>query len=197
MPRHFDGEQTVSIRHSRIRFGWLLWLLASVLLVACQQPASLEGYDVVYFVPRNGAEEIVAPEKFSESDVMKVGITNSWQAIVDLQAQGQLKAVIIHHSMVDKVNTEQLADWFANGNVVVAGIGIKGDALAELVGMPSFYPGPWLDSDEYETPDFFYIYENRTTELTTGTGISSESFQRANVDYMLSALAGHLAESDS
>lgn len=165
--------------------------------MACQQPVSLEGYEVVYFVPRHSAEEIVAPEKFSGSDVMKVGIADSWQAIADLQAQGQLKAVIIHHSMVDKVDQEQLADWFANGNVVVAGIGIKGDALAELVGMPSLYPGPWLDSDEYETPDFFYIYENRTTELTTGTGISSESFQRANVDYMLSALAGHLVGSDS
>ncbi|MCA9998348.1 MAG: hypothetical protein KDE56_21445 [Anaerolineales bacterium] len=181
----------MSTKQTRKFYGYLL-LLGSILLFACQQSTHLDGYEVAYFAPKNGGEEIVTPEKFSESRVMKIGITSSWQAIADLQAQGQLRAVIIHYSMVDKVDAGQLADWFANDNVVVAGIGIKGDELAELVGDAAFYPGPWLRPEQYETPDFFYIYQNQKGEHMAGSAIASDSFQfaDANADYMLATLAG-------
>lgn len=111
---------------------------------------------VMLFIPSDPQtiEEKFDPEKLVELGVLDLGVTTEWQAISELAKAGQLEGLIIHHAALDKVNSDELSSWFRNDKLVLTGLGIQGDQLAEIVGMPGLFSAPsWYDHKE-----FFYTY---------------------------------------
>lgn len=118
---------------------------------------------VMYLIPDNvtEVEQKLAPELFMEASTLPFSATTEWRVISDLAAQGTLEALVIHHAALDKVDWELIRPLFNRQGLVVAGIGIPGDQLAELVGRPELFTSTWpawRDGYTYTTSAYFYIY---------------------------------------
>lgn len=99
-------------------------------------------------------EEKFKPENLVGLDILDLGVTTEWKTISELAESGQLKALIIHRAALSHVNSDELSSWFRDDGLVLTGLGIQGDALAELVDMPGLFTYPFW----YTHPEFFYTY---------------------------------------
>jgi hypothetical protein len=99
-------------------------------------------------------EEKFKPKNLVQLGILDLGVTTEWKTISELAESGQLKALIIHHAALSNVNRGELSSWFRNDRLVLTGLGIQGDVLAELVGMRGLFIYPFW----YTHPEFFYTY---------------------------------------
>ncbi len=95
--------------------------------------------NVMYFVPDSSQqiEKNLSPEEFAKIPEVKVGYTSDWKVISNLVQEGKLDALIIHEAAKDRVNLAQLREWFSHRGLVVGGVGIPVNELAEMVNIAS------------------------------------------------------------
>jgi hypothetical protein len=135
--------------------------------------------NVVYLVPANlelVEEELSPATLFSNQALMNqyeitVQAISDWNTVEHMANDKSLKVLIIHYKAQDLVNEEEIKQLFQEQSVVVAGIGIPGLTLAELVGHPSIFTSTWPSDEGYTTPYYFYVYslniEGDESELET------------------------------
>jgi hypothetical protein len=116
----------------------------------------------MYLVPEDVSlvEDSLTPESLINEATRPLGVTSRWQPISELASKQALQALIIHHAAVPDVDQAELQTLFRRQGLVVVGVGIPGDELAQLVGMPQLYTSNWSDDGftGYETSQFFHIY---------------------------------------
>ncbi|MEZ4511256.1 MAG: hypothetical protein R3C62_05230 [Chloroflexota bacterium] len=144
----------------------LIALLTSIIMIGYrthtkQSTAKAESpIEIVYLIPENvsAVEEQLAPAQLLAEAPQPVTVTSSWQTISELASAQTLKALIIHHDAVSSVKQDELKTLFLRQALVVVGIGIPGDELARLVGLPNIYTSFDDGFEGYKTSNYFYIY---------------------------------------
>lgn len=149
----------------------LFCVLASLLLAgfifsdAGNEPAgeSLPPYSpakVMFFIPedRSLLEPEVAVERLRDVAPYPVGFTSRWSEVEALARRGRLDALMIHHAALAALDWKAVQQWLQREGVVVGGLGIPGDELATLVGMPGLYDH---NMGGHTTPLYFFIYSYR------------------------------------
>lgn len=84
--------------------------------------------------------------------------SNEWQTVEFALNEGKVDALVIHHSSVDLIKWDVVQKYFEQQELVVMGLGVPGDELAELLGKPQLFTSTWSADSGYITPYFFYIY---------------------------------------
>jgi hypothetical protein len=114
--------------------------------------------DIIYLIPADETklEGLVTPNKLAKQyNTLPIGVTSDWETINQLALAGKTYGVIIHHAAVDQINLRELQYLFKRKGFVVAGIGIPGDELANLVGVSSMYNE---QMGRYLIPTYYFIY---------------------------------------
>lgn len=127
------------------------------------QSRASETSNIMYFIPEDSSliETEVLPSVFNgvESQnftyVNEVGNTSDWEVIRKLALDKELDALIIHHAVQDRVNWEEVRDWFQKENLIVAGIGMAGDELATLLGAPGLFIRQGAEEMSFD----YFIYQ--------------------------------------
>lgn len=150
------------------------------------------GNRVLYLVPfdRTLLEEQISVAQMRASNLFPVLETDSWEEVQRMAEGGNLDALIIHHAALDVVDSSVLQRWIYPGGVVVAGVDIPGDTLAEVIGWPSLYD-PAMGT--YSGADFFFVY----SVDDDGTHSTTDSIaDAAGVSRMLAVIAEHLSRGE-
>jgi hypothetical protein len=115
---------------------------------------------VLFFIPEDQTllEPEVAVERLRDAAPYPVGFTPRWSEVEALASRDELDALMIHHAALAEVDWDVVQQWFQREGIVVGGLGIPGEELAELVGMPGLYD-PRMGG--YTTPLYFFIYSYR------------------------------------
>ncbi|MDX1665071.1 MAG: hypothetical protein R3272_14865 [Candidatus Promineifilaceae bacterium] len=115
---------------------------------------------VMFFIPDDPAllEPEVAVERLRDEAPYPLGFTSRWAVVEMLARRDRLDALMIHHAALEEVDWEAVQQWLLREGVVVGGLGIPGDELAERVGMPGLYD---RYMGGYTTPLYFFIYSYR------------------------------------
>lgn len=118
---------------------------------------------VIYLVPDDLSQvaDIVKPERLIAEQIVPLRATTQWSDVRQAASQGKLKVLVIHYKAIDKAEPDELKVLFKEKDVTVAGIGIPGLDLAELVGVPTLFTATWpqdVGREAYTTPHYFYIY---------------------------------------
>lgn len=116
--------------------------------------------NVVYLIPQDSIkiEENLRPTALVNEDVIPIATMSDWATIYDLGIDGNLQALIIHHAAKDLVDNNQLAHLFQQQGLIVAGVGIPGLELAQMVGKPELFTATWSRDEGYTTDYFYYIF---------------------------------------
>ncbi|MFZ0547078.1 MAG: hypothetical protein WAM60_16655 [Candidatus Promineifilaceae bacterium] len=150
-----DGKATVLICLVLVTvfaFGW-----------SRQRTQAAVSASIMYLIPTNIDDldqspkptdfMAVDPQSVGYSSIQQIGYASNWEAIEQLIAKDALDALIVHHAAQDMVNWEEIRELFQQQGLIVAGIGIPGDELANLLGAPAFY-----DSDATGHDFDYFIY---------------------------------------
>jgi hypothetical protein len=115
---------------------------------------------VLFFIPEDQTllEPEVAVERLRDAAPYPVGFTPRWSEVEALARQHGMDALMIHYAAIAEVDWDVVQQWFQSEAIVVGGLGIPGEELAELVGMPGLYD-PSMGG--YTTPSYFFIYSYR------------------------------------
>lgn len=115
--------------------------------------------EVMYLIPKDDSQidNKVRPERLRQVGITQIGDTTEWKTIESLFSEDKLDALIIHHASLPSVNVSELQDIFMTG-VPVAGIGIHGKELADILGLPALYTTTWPPEFGYTTSNFYFIF---------------------------------------
>jgi|SRR5690606_210927 len=123
-------------------------LVIVTLTLSLEQIQASAASGTIYFVSQNESEveEFASPAALNSVDAEAVGYmyiqevtaTSNWNTVRNAAAAGNLQALIIHYSLKNRVDWREASEWVREG-VVVAGIGIPGDELADLLGVPHLF----------------------------------------------------------
>ncbi len=134
----------------------LIWLMNYIYYLDNNTTTVLPSFvDIVYLIPTNEAEikKLVSPEQVLTSEQnLSVVVTSNWEVFNKLVSEGQIQAIIIHYAAIEQVNQQELQKLFDDKHLVVIGIDIPGDKLAEMIGKPDFYnekSGRYIDTEYY------------------------------------------------
>lgn len=180
---------------------WALTLLVSILAGCTLQPISApaggrtsDSGAIVYLIPagERGVEKAFTSASLNDAKVLPVLPVTDWREVQAAHERAELDALIIHHDATESVDTDELEEM-AWGGVTVAGIGIPGDMLAALMGMPYLNDSGFVSSYG-DTNDYFYAY----TLSPGGRRMTTDSIGNPEgVWRMLTVITEHLARDES
>ena len=141
----------------------LALVMVIVLGWSLQRTQAAVSASIMYFVPASSNEfgQAPTPDDFMDigfesegySSIREIGYASDWKVIEQLIAEDTLDALIVHHAAQDMVNWERTKELFQRHGLVVAGIGIPGDELANLLGAPALYDS-YADGRDFD----YFIY---------------------------------------
>jgi hypothetical protein len=139
-------------------FGWSM-----------QKTQAAVSASVMYFIPANIDEldNTIAPvdlraidlQKSGFSSIQEIGYTSDWKVIEELINHGELDALMVHQTMQEVVNWDLIKDSFQHQGLIVAGIDMAGDELANLVGAPYLYESKRELLDNQNFDYFIYVVQ--------------------------------------
>lgn len=134
----------------------IVGLTASYLYWESQQADASVPSQIMYLLPLNKAdlEVTLTPTALADNE-LQIGYSADWKVISGLAQKGELRALIIHRNALPSANVSQLRTWF-RGGLVVAGIGIPAQTLADTLGFPGL--NIWGDRQIYKTNSYFYMF---------------------------------------
>lgn len=142
----------------------------------------LSGRRIVYLVSADvnqveealSADALLADKALLEKHDFAIQPTSDWQPIAELALAHKLDVLIIHHSALPLVNADEIKKLLRQ-DIIIAGIGIPGLELAELVGEPTLFTSTWATNEGYTTQHYFYIYSYAVQGDTVEIGRLGES----------------------
>lgn len=149
-----------------LMLGYSLAQLTAFAQSTTDQRTSVEQttFSTIYFVPtdRGRIEEPLRPDSLLKEEQLEqydlsIYVTSEWQEVQRRLSNEAIKAIVIHHNAADAVDWAILRSAFRSQNIVIAGIGIPGLELANMLGDSSLFSTAW-SADGYTTSYYFYAY---------------------------------------
>lgn len=154
--------------HSKKTTVFVSLLLIAMLILgwSLQQIQAAQSANIVYFAPTNINElehelthndlEKVDREKAAYSAVQQISHFTDWKGIEKLIVNEELDVLIVHHTMNQAVDWEIVKEAFQKRGLVVAGIGIPGNELANSLGAAHLYESKRSLLEEHNFDYFIY-----------------------------------------
>lgn len=127
---------------------------------------------VAYLTPQEKTlgEENLDPEiLFSDELIEKyqfdlsVTIFSDFEQVKEAIQHNRVDALVIHYQMVDQIDLAELKSLFDKHQFVIAGVGIPGLELAEMIGDPALFTSSWSDESGYTTRNYYFLYVNKVS----------------------------------
>jgi hypothetical protein len=179
--------------------GFFVSGLLSILLVSCsaQTPETpaitpdtrFSDYDIFYLSDNESELDLLSPQ-FIENAIGAQWVSR-WSDVVVANQSGRLDALLIHASVMEEVNADELAAIYDRG-VVLVFFNVYSRVIGKILGDSTIFQNRWMDGTAEPMPGDFYIIVWHLTlcrngemairtdkPLCPGSSISGDSFSRA------------------
>lgn len=119
--------------------------------------------DILILVEQSRTATLIDQINTTDDAQLNIEFTSQWESVKDKMSYGEVDALIIDRSTKMLVNRSELSTWFQEEKIIVSGLGIPGDELAEMVNMPELFTSTWPQlatstESAYGTENYYYMY---------------------------------------